>query len=279
MSTIHILGTGAAMVTNCYNTCFTISNNKCEHFLVDTGGGNTILSHLEKSNISINTIRSLFISHTHNDHIMGISWIVRAITASMNKNTYNGVFTIYGEKSILNACRTICLLTLGSKFTKHFDENVIFHEIDDKTSLNILGNDITFFNIHSSKQLQYGFKMITEDNVSFCFLGDEPMNDYTYEYAENSDYLLHEAFCLYEEKDIFSPYEKHHSTVKEACENAVKAHCKNLILVHTMDNNISERKCFYKAEADYFCNCNVIVPDDLDIIDLIDEASLLESEE
>ena len=47
MEKLRMLGTGSAMVTKCYNTCFTISNNEeNEYFLVDAGGGNTILSNL-----------------------------------------------------------------------------------------------------------------------------------------------------------------------------------------------------------------------------------------
>ena len=42
-----MLGTGHAMVTQCYNTCFAIENNG-EYFLVDAGGGNGIMSQLEK---------------------------------------------------------------------------------------------------------------------------------------------------------------------------------------------------------------------------------------
>ena len=38
------------------------------------------------------------------------------------------------------------------------------------------------------------------------------------QYVRGSDWLLHEAFCLYAERDIWKPYEKHHSTVKDACE-------------------------------------------------------------
>ena len=56
MESVNFLGTGSAMVTKCYNTCFTISNGK-EYFLIDTGGGNTILSNLEKSNIDIGNIQ------------------------------------------------------------------------------------------------------------------------------------------------------------------------------------------------------------------------------
>ena len=46
-----MLGTGHATVTNCYNTCFTISENN-KHFLVDAGGGNGILKQLKDSNIN-----------------------------------------------------------------------------------------------------------------------------------------------------------------------------------------------------------------------------------
>lgn len=43
MEKIIILGTGNAAVTKCYNTCFAIQNED-EYFLVDTGGGNGILT-------------------------------------------------------------------------------------------------------------------------------------------------------------------------------------------------------------------------------------------
>ncbi|MCR5605691.1 MAG: hypothetical protein K6F69_02590 [Treponema sp.] len=45
--------------------------------------------------------------------------------------------------------------------------------------------------------------------------------------------LLHEAFCLYSESEIFDPYEKHHSNVKDACEKAETLGIKNLLLYHT----------------------------------------------
>lgn len=42
-----MLGTGNALVTKCYNTCFVFENQN-QYFLVDGGGGNTLLSQLEK---------------------------------------------------------------------------------------------------------------------------------------------------------------------------------------------------------------------------------------
>lgn len=48
-----MLGTGNAMVTKCYNTCFALRNEE-EYFLVDAGGGNGILSQLEKHRSHLN---------------------------------------------------------------------------------------------------------------------------------------------------------------------------------------------------------------------------------
>ena len=48
---LTILGTGNAKVTKCYNTCFTLNEGK-EYFMIDGGGGSTILKQLEDAGIS-----------------------------------------------------------------------------------------------------------------------------------------------------------------------------------------------------------------------------------
>ena len=68
----------------------------------------------------------------------------------------------------------------------------------------------------------------------------------------NSTWLLHEAFCLSSQSEIFHPYEKHHSTVKDACQLAEKLQVKNLILYHTEDQNILKRKELYSKEGGLF---------------------------
>lgn len=77
-----------------------------------------------------------------------------------------------------------------------------------------------------------------------------------------------EAFCLYSERDIFDPYEKHHSTVKDACELAEKLHVKNLLLYHTEDKNLHDRKYLYMNEGSKYYGGNIFVPDDLESLDL-----------
>lgn len=58
---ITMLGTGHALVTECYNTCFVLSENN-RYFLVDAGGGNTILRQLKYVEINWKDIKERFVT-------------------------------------------------------------------------------------------------------------------------------------------------------------------------------------------------------------------------
>ena len=266
MEKIRMLGTGSAMVTKCYNTCFTISNND-EYFLVDAGGGNTILTNLEKSNIPISSIHNMFISHNHNDHILGSIWVIRAVCHGiLNSKNYSGNLNIYCHNKSIEAIKTISSYVLQKKFLNLFEERVIFHPIEDGNSTTILNRKITFFDILSTKELQHGFTMELDNKKILTFLGDEPYRDELKPYCENVDYLLHEAFCSYEDREIFKPYEKHHATAKDACANAAKLNAKSIILYHAEDKSLADRKERYIAEGKEVFNGQIYVPNDLDEI-------------
>ena len=89
---LTILGTGNAVVTRCYNTCFIFDDNG-KYFLVDGGGGNGILRQLEDANIPWKEIRDIFITHKHLDHLTGIIWMILSLiglnpVVSRSKTTY-----------------------------------------------------------------------------------------------------------------------------------------------------------------------------------------------
>ena len=266
MEKITMLGTGSAMVTKCYNTCFTISNDT-EYFLVDSGGGNTILSNLEKANINFNSIHNMFISHNHTDHILGAIWIIRAACHGiLNTKKYNGNLNIYCHQKSIDTIKTICSHLLQQKFINLFDERILFHPIEDNYKTKILEREITFFDINSTKELQHGFKITLKNGKTLSFLGDEPYREHIKKHCENVDYLMHEAFCSYADREIFKPYEKHHATSKDACENATKLNAKNIIMYHAEDKNLSTRKERYINEGKEVFNGNIYVPNDLDEI-------------
>ena len=52
--TLILLGTGNATVTKCFNTCFAIKTGE-EYFLVDTGGGNGIMTPVSYTHLTLPT--------------------------------------------------------------------------------------------------------------------------------------------------------------------------------------------------------------------------------
>jgi ribonuclease Z len=157
---------------------------------------------------------------------------------------------------------------LNKKETQYIGDRLHLIEIKDGEEKTILNKKITFFDIGSTKAKQFGFQMIYGDNKVLTCCGDEPYNECEEKYAKGSDWMFHEAFCLYGQRDIFNPYEKHHSTVKDASELAQQLGVKNLVLYHTEDKNIKNRKELYGAEGREYYHGNLFVPDDLDVIEM-----------
>ncbi len=262
-----LLGTGNAAVTKCYNTCFAIQKNETV-FLVDTGGGNGILTQLEKAGIELDQIHEIFISHEHTDHMLGIIWLIRMISARMKNGFYSGTLNIYCHAELKQTILTIVKLTIPEKFVKMIGDRILFHPVADGKSREIMGYEVTFFDIRSTKAKQFGFLLKLESGRKLVFLGDEPYRDHEYIYADRADWLLHEAFCRYADREQFLPYEKDHTTVKEACETATALQAVNLILYHTEDKNLKKRKTLYQEEGCHYYQGNLYVPDDLTVFEL-----------
>ncbi len=267
MNRLFVLGTGNAMATRCYNTCFALESGN-EFILVDAGGGNGILAQLQKANIAIDSIRHLVLTHEHSDHLLGAVWIIRAVTAAMLAGKYRGDLTVWCHEGLETALRNICGYTLQPKFTRLIGDRICFSIITDGYSSRLGNLDFTFFDIRSTKALQYGFSAELESGHRLTCLGDEPYNPACEEYVRGSDWLLSEAFCLYEQRDKYKPYEKHHSTVKEACELAEELHIPDLVLWHTEDDTYGDRKKLYIAEGQRFYTGNLHVPYDQEILPL-----------
>ena len=264
---ITMLGTGNALVTECYNTCFILQEDN-EYFLVDGGGGNTILHQLKHAGIDWKNVRNIFVTHKHIDHITGILWMIRMICQYMKQGEYEGEATIYAHDEVINLLRDLAEKLLQKKETDFIGKRLHLVAVDDGESINILNKKVTFFDIQSTKAKQFGFCMELEKNKKLTCCGDEPYNICEKKYAENSTWLLHEAFCLDSQADIFHPYEKHHSTVKDACKLAEKLNVKNLLLYHTEDRNISQRKELFSNEGKKYFNGKLLIPDDLESIEL-----------
>ena len=267
MERLTVLGTGNAMVTEYYNTCFAVDDGE-EYFLVDAGGGNGILRQMKAAGIPFGRVHHMFVTHGHTDHILGTIWVIRKISSMMKSRSYDGIFTIYCQESLEPVIRSICLSTLQEKFTALFDTRILFHPIRNGQTEEILGRKLTFFDIYSTKAEQHGFRMQLKNQKILVCLGDEPYNPRCKSYAEGADWMFCEAFCMYEDRDWFEPYKKHHSTVKEACETEEELGVQNLVLWHTEDTHPLNRKALYLSEGKNYFHGNLYVPEDLEVLEL-----------
>ena len=258
---LTILGTGHATVTKCYNTCF-ILNNEGEYLLVDAGGGNGILRILEEQDIPLQNIHHMFVSHGHTDHVMGVVWVIRTIAHLMVNDAYEGELNVYCHEELADIIVKICDMVLLAKLTALFGKRIHFVCISDGEERKIIGKKFRFFDILSTKMKQFAFELFLDENRRLLYCGDEPLAGELAEKARDAEWVMHEAFCLYSERDKFRPYEKHHSTVKEACEMAAEYGVNNLILYHTEDTHIAVRKQLYTAEGAAYYSGNLLVPDD-----------------
>lgn len=264
---LTMLGTGNALVTDCYNTCFVIED-KGKLFMVDGGGGSTVLHQLKAAGIDYLNIHEIFVTHKHIDHLLGIIWMIRVICQTMAKGTYEGEANFYAHDEVIGLIKEMAEKLLTPKQTRYLGERVHLVEVHDGETRTINGREVTFFDIASTKAKQFGFTMAMGDGKKLTCCGDEPYNPCEEQYAKGSEWLLHEAFCLYGQADVFNPYEKHHSTAKDAAELAEQLGVANLLLYHTEDKNLAKRKELYTAEAKQYFSGNVFVPEDLEVIEL-----------
>ena len=152
--------------------------------------------------------------------------------------------------------------TLTKKIVSLFGEKVVFVPVRDRESFPLLGGTLIPFDIKSTKLKQFGF-VLDAEGMRIIDAGDEPLDSSNFDLAKGADWLTHEAFCLYEERDIFHPYEKNHSTVKDAAMLSENLGVKNLILYHTEDRSGTEtRKERYTKEAAEYYSGSIFVPDD-----------------
>lgn len=267
---ITMLGTGNATVSQIYNTCFVLQTPSTL-MLVDAGGGNGILAQMKKVNVRISDIHHLFVTHAHTDHVLGVIWVIRMVAQCKG---YEGLLHVYGNDKVMKVIKTIIDMILAKKQLAKVAERVVFHQLEDGDCFEVGDMKLECFDIQSTKEKQFGFRAElpssdeSDKPLVLACLGDEPYNEQNRRYIVGADWMMCEAFCLYADRDTFKPYEKCHSTALDAGKLAEELGVKNLILYHTEEKTLANRKENYTREAAENFKGRIFVPDDLEVIEL-----------
>ena len=150
---LTMLGTGNALVTECYNTCFVLQEDQ-KYFMVDGGGGSTILHQLKHAGINWKDIKTIFVTHKHIDHITGIIWMMRMICQHMRQGEYEGEATVYAHEELIELLKNLAVKLLQKKDVAFIGKRLHLIPVADDESVSILSKKVTFFDIQSTKAKQ-----------------------------------------------------------------------------------------------------------------------------
>ena len=155
----------------------------------------------------------------------------------MAAGAYEGDAFIYGHDEVIKIINNLAQTLLQKKTLPFIGTRLHLIELKDGEEFVVLGRKCTAFDIHSTKAKQFGFCLDYADGKKLTCCGDD--------------------------------YEKHHSTAKDAGELAQSLNVKNLIVYHTEDDHIKQRRDLYTKEAKLSFEGNVLVPDDLEVIEIV----------
>lgn len=264
MTKVLMLGTGNGGTVDLYNTCFVIQGSR-GNFLVDTGGSIEIIKRLKQVNIKLGDIKNIFISHSHTDHILGLIWMFKKMSIMAMHGEIKEKINIYCNDVVYEAIKGVSSYLLPKVLLDSIIDITNFIILNDGDKYTINDHEYEFFDIRAKGTKQFGFTC-NLDEKRFIFLGDETLNPILNERIKGADYVMHEAFCLDSEENIFHAYEKNHSTALSTAKVMNDLKVKNLILYHTEETHGNDRKKIYTEEAQSVFDGNIIVPNDMEII-------------
>ena len=258
MRKILFLGTGNGMPIASTCSSMLVEDEK-NNILFDAAGGHDILARFNDVKEDPTKIKNILITHYDSDHILGIVPLVRTFHRWAKPQKRN----IFCSPDVKNAIDS--LFKYVAK--KHYDsvkDTFNFVVIKHGTEYEDNGWKFNFFDVKSPASPQMGCVITFPDGTKLSFLGDEPLRDHYLDMVKDCDVLIHDAFCLDTEQEIYKPHPKNHSTVKEAALNATKLNAKKLVLYHMEDKTLKTRKTKYLKEVKQNFSGDVFVPLDGD---------------
>ncbi len=273
---VIFLGTGGSWPTVKRNVSAIAVKRGGEILLFDCGEGTQ--RQIQKSGLSYMQIKSIFISHFHGDHFLGLPGLIQ----TMQLNDRKEPLTIYGPRG---TSRIVEIVKNLGYFRPSYE--IVGKDVDEGDEIRFNGYSVRPFRVkhnvpalgyvleedmrpgrfNKKKALELGIpegplfgrlqrgesiklkdgRVITPDMVlgpprpgrKVVYTGDTKPCDNVVEFARNADLLIHDATFLSDLEDIATEYG--HSTARQAAEIAKEANVDKLVLTHISPRYMDER--------------------------------------
>ncbi|AFZ81486.1 hypothetical protein BEWA_008980 [Theileria equi strain WA] len=219
------LGTGCSYPSVYRNVSAILLHMKNNSFLFDAGEG-TILQLLRSSSdhkdfvSKLISIRTIFISHSHADHHLGLYSLLAMQEHYRRDAMDDSVTTVIAPKTVY-------------KFLTQYKERIMDINYDfvytGNSQVSVNGFLVDMFNVIHIED-SFGVKVSHPEIGKVVYSGDTRPCENLIRYAQGVDFLIHEA--TFTECDFDNAVKSNHSTFLEALEIAKKCSVKTLILTH-----------------------------------------------
>jgi ribonuclease BN (tRNA processing enzyme) len=226
MAKLTFLGTSGSVLTKermCAGILF-------EDKLLDVGFG--VLANLTRSGKKLDSIKDVYISHTHSDHIGDFTGLVWAM--AMDGRTKP--LRVVSSASTGTALERILDLQSTPHAWVKFD--ITFVRPEDVSVKSVT-------TVHDPENLAYRFQT---DRGDLVYIGDTARSEKISEFAKGCDLLIHDSTYLDGQESLAALTQ--HSTARDAANTAKLAKARKLVLTHfSPGNEGGERRYLTQASA------------------------------
>jgi ribonuclease Z len=264
-----LVGTGAAANAERCHTCIAVQGDPEHTLLLDTGSGVEVVRHLLRAGVDLTSIRDVFLSHRHSDHVGGLELLLlhcglRAQAAGRPL----GNLAVHGHPLVLEVARDLVTST-GSVAPQMYGERLRWAPLAAGEPVELCwGARLYPFEVDHVPPAGSCWGCVVEvehhGRVSrLLYSGDTRPTPELVAQARDVDVILHECGGL--DSSAEAVYRVGHSTAGDAGRLAAAAGAGRLVLVHLhRDDYVAA----YRAEAAQHFGGPVVVGADLDSFSL-----------
>ncbi len=224
--------------------------------LIDASSGTVLLGRLEAAGIPLESVRHLFLSHRHFDHVGGFAPLIASLAAIPEAS-----LLVHAAPDTLRALRDLLGLTLPGA-ESWLGKRLGWRELVPGKPTEVGGAEVTPFSLDHGLEC-VGFRVAQAGAVA-VFTSDTRPTREVVENARGADLLVHDAYGQHGAAE--QAHAMGHSTATEAGEAARTAGVRRLVLNHLRSSRFVDPGEL-AAEAEAAFGGPVRVAEDLDTVE------------
>jgi ribonuclease Z len=253
---VTFLGTGDALNGERAQSSLALPLSGEKTMLIDTSSGTVLLGGLEAAGIPLESVRHLFLSHRHFDHVGGFAPLL-ATLASLPEAS----LLVHAAPDTLRALRNLLDLTLPGA-EGWLGKRLGWRELIPGKPTEVGGTEVTPFSLDHGLEC-VGFRVAQAGAVAVFSVDTRPTREIV-ENASGADLLVHDAYGPQEAAE--QSHAMGHSTATEAGEAASAAGVRRLVLTHLRSSRFVDPEAL-AAEAEASFGGPVSAAEDLDTVE------------